>query len=162
MNLRTLKRLSKRAAALLPALGDDREQFASTSEWPGSLGTLVSARKHWERNRCHASYQPHNDFSSPRGAPIRLTTRAGRNLVLRPPTAPRKGTIMVGGMSGGEEPEWSDETAWEALTGIVYWTFTTWDGEDLVPTRKFRSPSEILRAAEQLARPRRVGGLRHG
>lgn len=151
MNLRTLKKLSKRAAPLLERLGDRREQFAAERE-ESYMGLLVGARKHWERSRCHPSYEGRNGYLTPRGAEIVFTTRAGRTMVMSPPCHPRKGTIMVGGMDGGESPEWSEETAWDSLTEMVIWSFTTFDPDtdDLVATRTFRTPSEYLRGAEEL------------
>lgn len=151
MNLRTLKKLSKRAAPLLPLLGDRREQYPA--ELGGSsVGTLIGARKHWDRFRCHPGHEPRNDYSTARGAPLKRQTRAGGYIVLRPPNEARKGTIMVGGPDGGETPEWSEETAWEALTELVWWHFAEWDAgrKDLVPTRTFRSPRDYLRAADQI------------
>lgn len=149
MNLRTLKKLSKRAAALLPLLGDRREQFAC-GKGDGSLGTLITAHKHWRRGRCSPNYDPVNNYLDRRGQGIKITTRAGHTLCLTPPWEPRKGTIMVGGMSGGEQPEWDEETAWEALREHVFWNFTTWDGEDLKPTRHFRTPAEVFAGAAEI------------
>ena len=44
MNLRTLKKLSKRAAPLLPLLGDDRKQFPA-ERWDNYTGLLIMDRK---------------------------------------------------------------------------------------------------------------------
>lgn len=56
---------------------------------------------------------------------------------------------MVGGMDGGEAPEWSEETAYGALANLVFWHFTSWsdDGQELLPTRRIRTPSEVFAAA---------------
>lgn len=149
MNLRTLKKLSKRAAALLPLLGDTRDQFPA-ERGDNYASVLISARKHWERSPCHPTHNPWNDYSTPRGMPIRRVTRAGRHIVIKPPSHPRKGTIMVGGMDGGEQPEWSEETAWEALRMLVWAEFTDWSKDDPVPLREFKTPGDIFRAAAEL------------
>lgn len=151
MNLRTLKKLSKRAAPLLILLGDRREQFPCP-RGDGHVGGLITARKHWDRSGCHPSFEPWNNYLTPKGMPLKHVTRAGRSIVIRPPDTPRKGTVMVGGMDGGEQPEWSEETAWEALTEQVWWHFTEWDAalQDLVPTRTFRAPRDYLRAAVEI------------
>lgn len=152
MNLRTLKKLSKRAAPLLPLLGDSRGQFPAGRD-DSYITTLIADRKHWERSPCSPGYEPRNDYSTPRGAAVKHLTRAGRTIVIRPPGQPRKGTIMVGAMSGYYEPEWSEAAAWEALRDLVYDEFTEW-GEDYArPLREFRGPRDILQAAgEMIAR----------
>lgn len=151
MNLRTLKKLSKRAAPLLALLGDRREQFPAGRD-DNYVSVLITARKHWARSRCHASYVPRNDYSSTRGAPLKWQTRAGRWRVLRPPCQPRKGTVMVGGMVGGEEPEWSEETAYEALVNIVRWSFVEVDGASLEVTqsRRFSCTGDFFAGAADL------------
>ncbi|MDR6953840.1 hypothetical protein J2X65_003203 [Ancylobacter sp. 3268] len=153
MNLRILKKLSKRAAPLLIALGDDREQFRSERH-ENYHGMLIRARKHFER--CPSC---HTDLFGEREMVIEPRCRAGTGLPyvkLYPPHHPRKGTLMVGGVSGGEEPEWSEECAWLALREQVYWSFVDYDGEELVPTRQLRSPRDFFRAAEDLIRKRRA------
>lgn len=37
-------------------------------------------------------------------------------------TTPLAGTMMVGAVTGHEEPEWSEETALERLRGVVEWS----------------------------------------
>lgn len=44
MNLRILKKLSKRAAPLLPLLGDGRQQFAADPDDSGYISTKVESR----------------------------------------------------------------------------------------------------------------------
>lgn len=136
MNLRTLKKLSKRAAPLLPLLGDDREQFPS-GKWENYHHAFIGDRKHWERGRCHPTYEGRNSWTTPRGAEIVFTTRAGRRIVIQPPVHPRKGTIMVGAMSGYYEPEWDEQCAWSALERIVVDRFTDWDLVEVWEEREF-------------------------
>jgi len=151
VNLRTLKKLSKRAAPLLTLLGDRREQFPCPNG-DGHLSWLITERKHWDRSSCHPSYTPSNSYSTPRGMPLKLTTRAGHPLIIRPPMEPRKGTIMVGGVDGGPQPEWSEETAWEALREQVWWAFVDFHPTtgEIVSTRDFPTPSAVLRGAAEI------------
>lgn len=147
MNLRTLKKLSKRAAPILPALGDKREQFrARRDNFIG--GTLIMARKHWERGRsvhdeCIRQYE------------IKRPAPKGHGwLWMAPPHHPRKGTVMVGAMSGYYEPEWDEECAWSALENIVRCHFTDWHpGHEGTPKllRPLGTAREILRAARDMA-----------
>lgn len=145
MNLRILKKLSKRAAPLLPLLGDRREQFSAARD-ASYTGVLILDRKHWERGR-----SVHSDTCG--AHEIKQPARDGRGWVYtRPPSHPRKGTMMVGGVAGYYEPEWSEETAWEALEDLLRWTFAKYDArlDDLVPTRSLALPSEVFAAAAEL------------
>ncbi|MER8941330.1 hypothetical protein NKH82_17745 [Mesorhizobium sp. M0915] len=151
MNLRTLKKLSKRAAPLLPLLGDRREQFRAEHHANGNNfigGTLIMARKHWERGR-----SVHGDCI--RQHEVKRPARDGRGWIyMAPPDHPRKGTIMVGAMSGYYEPEWDEETVWTALESIVSCHFTDWHPEhDGTPTllRRLSTPRDVLLAARDMA-----------
>lgn len=155
MNLRTLKKLSKRAAPLLPLLGDTRRQFRA--EPYDNYGVpLIRDRKHWDRSTCHATYQGRNDYQIKAGAQIVFTTRAGRRVVMRPPMHPRKGTMMVGGMSGYYEPEWDEDTAYRALLELVREHFTDYrydpatDDVERVPLRATPSPRDVFQAAQEI------------
>lgn len=149
MNLRILKKLSKRAAPFLNALGDDRKQFRA-ERWENYISVLIPARKHWERTRCHPSYDGRNDFMSARGAERLFKTADGRTMVMKPPSYARKGTMMVGGMSGYYEPEWDEQSAWEALTEFVFNHFTDYSEDGPSITREFRSPADFFRAAAEI------------
>ncbi len=146
MNLRVLKKLSKRAAPLLPLLGETREQFrAERGEcYHGLTGFPL---KDWDRSRCHPTFEGIGDD-------VVYTTRAGHKVVMREPYHPLKGTVMVGAMSGGEEPEWSEETTYGALREIVYWHFVEIDGEDVTLTRSLRTPREVFEAAQDIIQGR--------
>ncbi len=145
MNLRILKKLSKRAAPLLPLLGDSRQQFRA-EKCDNYTGLLIRARKHFERLR-----SPHSD---PSGRELSLKRPArdkhGGYIVMWPPHSPRKGTLMVGATSGYYEPEWDEETAWEALRTIVHHHFTDWSEDGPTPLRRFRTPREVLAAAREI------------
>jgi hypothetical protein len=144
VNLRILKKLSKRAAPLLPLLEDAREQFRA-ERYDNYTGLIIRTRKHWERGR-----SPHNKII--REGEIKYPARDGKGgyIYLHPPSHPRKGTIMVGAVSGYYEPEWDEETAWEALSALVYASFTDWDEDGPRPLRSFNGPGDIFRAAAEL------------
>jgi hypothetical protein len=88
---------------------------------------------------------------------IKRPAADGRGFIaMWPPHHPRKGTIMVGDPGCGEEPEWSEQTAWEALTELVFWNFVevSSDGEIVTPTRNLKTPGNVFRAAaEMIAAP---------
>lgn len=157
MNLRILKKLSKRAAPLLPLLGDTRDQFQA-KKWECYVSVGACERKHWERSR--AKYP-----MDLRGQ-IKYRPRDGRDwIVLRRPSHPWKGTVMVGAMSGYYEPEWGEQSAWESLCGIVWDHFTDWtyptdetgDAEWPHPvcTRDLSTPTLVFAAAREI-----LGGKR--
>lgn len=150
MNLRTLKKLSKQAAPLLPLLGDHRKQFPAV-RGDNYIGIVIRARKHWERGRSvHADIMREEQVKKP--------AADGKGWVyMHPPSHPRKGTIMVGRMDGYEEPEWEEESAWEALEDLVYYHFCYYDGVHIVPTRRFRRPADILAAAAEMIREAQAG-----
>lgn len=155
MNLRILKKLSKRAAILLTLMGDDREQFRAERLYNYGM-PLIPERKHWDRTRCHATYEGRNDWSTSRGAQIVFTTRAGRRMVMGPPSHPRAGTMMVGATTGYYEPEWSEETAWCALEDQVRDHFCDWDEDGPKPLRQFNGPGDIFRAAQEIIAEREL------
>jgi hypothetical protein len=159
MNLRILKKLSERAAPLLPLLGDKRQQFRAEKD--DNYGVpLIADRKYWKRSRCRPDHKPRNDYSIPQGAERVVVTRSGRHVLLQPPYHPGKGTVMVGASEGYEEPEWEETTAWVALSDILFSHFTDWascgrwDGEGEMPvpnlTRSLRTPREIFQAARDM------------
>lgn len=143
MNLRILKKLSKRAALLLPLLGDCRDQFpAGKDDSDTSIGGCD--RKHWERLSVSHGEKPW------RGIKFKVK-RAERWVVMYPPTSPLKGTVMVGEMSGYYEPEWSEQTAWEALRAAVFEDCTDWTEHGFTITRDLSTTRHVLAAARELA-----------
>lgn len=154
MNLRILKKLSKRAAPLLVELGDDRQQFHA-DKCDNYTGLLIRDRKHFERMR-----SPHGDPSGREGSIKRpARDKHGGYISMWPPHSPRKGTIMVGATSGYYEPEWDEETAWEALSNRVHADLTDWSEDGPVTRPTFRHPGEIFAAAKDLIAERR--SLKH-
>lgn len=147
MNLRILKKLSKRAAPLLPLLGDRREQFLS-EKGDNYHGLVIRARKHWER--CPSS---HADCIRQGEIVIAPRARAGSRrpfVKVYPPSHPWPRTVMVGGMVGYYEPEWDEETAWGALDNIVRNHFCDWNEDGPTPTRRFRNAGDIFRGAADI------------
>ncbi|WP_250501940.1 hypothetical protein [Caballeronia sp. AZ7_KS35] len=142
MNLRILKKLSKRAAPLLPILGDCRDQFpAEKHENYTSVGG--HDWKHWERTR--------SVHDKPFPGTIKYRPKHGKAWVaMREPVHPLKGTPMVGEMSGYYEPEWDEQTAWEALERIVLEHFTDWDENGPTLLRDLSTTRLVLAAAREL------------
>ncbi|WEA24044.1 hypothetical protein [Rhizobium binxianense] len=158
MNLRVLKKLSKRAAGYLSKMGDTRQQFPS-ERGDNYHGWLVTDRKHWDRRRTHLKFEPRNEYRDRRGAEILHRTRSGKPLLISPPTHPRKGTVMVGCTSGYYEPEWDEECAWRALDNLVRGHFTDWEKmeEESLPfggalMRDLSTPSLMFKAADEMLR----------
>lgn len=59
---------------------------------------------------------------------------------------------MVGAMSGGEEPEWSEETAWDSLRDIVRWEFAQPNEEGVwTITRSLANPARVFALALTMA-----------
>jgi hypothetical protein len=142
-NLRTLKKLSKRAAPLLPLLGDTREQFRAKKH-ENFTSSRIPAQKHWERGR-----SVHSDCIG--DGEIKKPAADGNGWVYqRPPSHPLKGTVIVGSVSGYYEPEWDEETAWDALEKIVHFSFMEHRDDEMFPTRAMRTPSQIFRGARDL------------
>ncbi len=163
MNLRTLKKLSKRAAPLLPLLGDNRQQFKATKA-EDHHETFIGDRKHWDRRWCPPSYKRRNDCGIPRGAEIVFTTRKGSRVLMHTPWHPRKGTIMVGAISGYYEPEWGEQDAWFALDNIVRSHFELYsdEGDFLGLSRTLKTPKQILAAASEIIADAQSGGRNNG
>lgn len=97
MNLRTLKKLSKRA---LPILLDHYRRGL-----PKVFLAVRGDNYHGLIIRCR-------HYRSGSRDDCRICTTGH----------PLKGTPMLGEMSGGEEPEWSEKTAWEWLREFVTWS----------------------------------------
>jgi hypothetical protein len=149
VNLRILKKLSKRAAPLLLLLDDHREQFRAEKH-DNYTSTVIRDRTCFERWRCTHEREP---SMSLRDGELIVRPRRGPGYIrLSPPDHPLKGTIMVGATTGYYEPEWDEETAWDALKEAVYNHFTDIDEdkEELVITRKLLTPTDFFRAAADI------------
>lgn len=151
MNLRTLKKLSKRAAPYLPKIGDTRAQFLA-EKGENYHGLIIRDMTRLER--CCSVHtdvinkQTHVATISPK---CRVGTRYPY-VKLSLPCHPLKGTPMVGGVSGYYEPEWDEETAWGALVNWVYGQFFAYNPntDEAYCSRKFSGVAAIFRAADEL------------
>lgn len=157
MNLRILKKLSKRAAPLLPLLQDYREQFKAEKQ-ENYTDAVIKARKHWDRMRTVWTDIP----AEKDGRRYFRTRRDGAIVCMSNDYIhPRKGTVMVGSMDRTDSPEWSEQTAWDSLYEIVTWSFMAWnvDGSGTCwPKRDLRTPSDIFKAADDLIREQQTKG----
>ncbi|TYC93009.1 hypothetical protein [Novosphingobium sp. BW1] len=153
MNLRILKKLSKRAMPYLIALGDRQVHFLAERN-DNYHGMTIRDRTCWERNPCHPSREPGwcNFGDEP---VLYVVARKGYRYVMRPPHHPLKGTPMVGGMSGGEQPEWDEICAYACLASWVCSHFTDWSNwERPIPTRDLTTVSKIFAAADDMVAER--------
>ncbi len=155
MNLRILKKLSKKAAPLVKVLCPDLDHFVTGLD-EGDCDVYGMDRKHWVR---HGS--SHGDRLISSEIITQPKCRRGTRypyLRLWQPGTPMRGTIEVGKMSGYYEPEWEGYTAWKCLADEMTIAVTDWveDGtfDDLgIPNRvavmsqRLRNPADILRLA---------------
>lgn len=156
MNLRILKKLSKKAAPLVKVLCPDLDHYV-TDRGEGDCDVYGMDRKHWER---HGS--SHGDRLNDSEIITQPKCRRGTRypyLRIRQPGTPMRGTIEVGRESGYYEREWMGYTAWNCLVEDMNIHVTDWveDGTydelgfmpNLVPvvSQRLRNPADILRLA---------------
>lgn len=148
MNLRILKKLSKRAAPLLPLLGDNREQFPAR-EGDNYHGMIIRARKHWERcPSVHTDCIREGELST---APRCRVGSRYPYVKVYPPSHPWPRTVMVGEVSGYYQPEWDEESAYGALATYVRYAFMDYtDAGEMMAARPLRTPRQIFAAAAEL------------
>lgn len=150
MNLRILKKLSKRAVPLLHQLGEKRTIFSAKKE-ENYHGLIIKDMTRLERwGSSHA-----NAINSQRHvATITPKCRQGTEqpyVKCYQPQHPIKGTPMVGWVSGYYEPEWIEETTYEALLNRVIWAFFEYNATGGGRfTKSFRYPSDVFRSAAEL------------
>lgn len=151
MNLRILKKLSKRAAPLLLALEEAERRkvthFVSEKNDDGYIRYGGHDRKHWDRSPAVHDH-PFNDASIVIGP----RSRAGTEypfIHISPPDLAWPGTPMVGWTSGYYEPEWEEMPTWDHLVEIAdNGAIQIKDGE-FAWGPKYPNPSAVLRWAEQ-------------
>lgn len=143
MNLRLLKKLSKRAAGYILILDKKAELFLAEK---GQNFTAVKGHefKHWSRLR---SVHGDNIFKGGIKYRVRKDTHW---ISLQEPTNPYKGTYMIGWNSGYYEPEWVEKTAWEHLNDIVNEEFNGKFGKSTFGVAKIKSNMDIFKAAEYM------------
>lgn len=101
MTLRTLKKRSKQARPILEKHFPESligEQFMA--ERGASYHGLVIRCTHGSGDPCLVEGRPRCECTY----------------------HPLKGTPMIGGMSGYYEPEWSEQTLYEVLSGVLHWS----------------------------------------
>ena len=152
MNLRTLKKFSKRAVPYLDRVGDKRERYPA-EKGDSYVGLVVrdmnKLDRHPSAHRKVIAKETHVATIAPKG-------RKGTKfpyVKLHYPCHPLKGTIMVGVMCGYEEPEWDEQTAWEALLRWVYNQHFWYDPDtdtsgSSIP--KHLKPNDIFKEADRL------------
>lgn len=144
MNLRILKKLSKRAAPLLPEIGICSGKLFPAARCDNYTSSTGHERKHWERGNAAypCNFSHYHYFQSRRGL---------GNPYMHQPDHPLKGTMMLGWTSGYEEPEWEEEDAWTILRNNVCGHFSDWSDLERgpVPLRRLKNPSAILKAATE-------------
>lgn len=151
MNLRILKKLSKRAVPLLHEIGEKRTIFPAEKE-DNFHGLIVRDMARLERIG-----SVHTDVIDRQRHVATLAPKC-RQGTARPYVKcylsqhPLKGTPMVGCVSGYYEPEWSEETAYGALRNWVRWSFFEYDSkaDEGRFIRSFKRPSDVFRAAAEL------------
>lgn len=161
MNLRILKKLSKRAAPHMVALGFTSKQF-SAERWEDYTGTTGHDRKHWDRHRVRNAMEPR------RGDVIKEPRQGGGCIILSEQYIhPWPGTVMLGWNVGYETPEWEEDDAWHLLKCEVrgHWEecreVPGTEDESGCPEfewvfhRRFRNPADILRALPEVIEARR-------
>lgn len=156
MNLRILKKLSKRAAPLVAQLCADHGLTHFVTECQdGDTNVLGHDRKHWNRYWSDRA----EPWSSREKVVPRRSAGPRKFILLCEPATPWDGTPGVGWKSGGYEPEWEERTAWEYLQEQVESRVTDWieeDGDEWGPhmrpvlTEKMPNPSAVLRRARRM------------
>lgn len=158
MNLRILKKLSKRAAPLLVELlkGGGFDIYPSR-RWEGYTTSTGHERKHFERMSCCAPSQRDIERTE-RLDNYFLPRHQQRWVYIRQPNTPLKGTMHVGRAVGYECPEWEEDDAWTALCEHVRGHYMEWvetgkeDPEfgfpemDLIVHRRLKTVSAVFRA----------------
>lgn len=156
MNLRILKKLSKRAAPLISKLyADHRLTHFTTDCQDGDTNVIGHDRKHWNRYWSHGA----EPWSSRGKIVPRRSPGPHQFILLCEPATPWDGTPGVGWSSGGYEPEWEERTAWEYLQEQIECHVTEWveeEGDEWGPQMRpvlmepLRNPSAVLRKAHEL------------
>lgn len=159
MNLRILKKLSKRAAPLVAVVIKDKDALFKADDCENFTNTGRHDRKHWERSR-----SIHNDLFYKKDIITKAKDGDGFIVLSRQWIHPWKNTDMVGWMVGYWEPEFEEETTWDWLREYVYATF--FDCEPIPGTedesgcpeikwisrRRLKNPSDYFKAFADIQR----------
>jgi hypothetical protein len=154
MNFRILKKLSKRAVPYLEQM--NYEVFLAEA---GMNHTDMVVR---DMTRLCRSPAVHGDVIN-KCRHVKIETPKCREgtrtpfLHLRFSNTPLKGTPMVGGMYGYEQPEWEESTAYEELVKIVHGHFFEYDAKSGATwtSRPLRTPAQVFSAADDMLKEKR-------
>lgn len=154
MNLRILKKLSKRAVPYLEAL--EYEIFLAVN---GGNDVAHIVRDMTRLSRSHAVHG--NVINRCKHVAI-LTPKCREGtkypfLHLRYPSSPLKGTPMIGRMCGGEQPEWEEMPAYFELLEIVKGRHFEYDPDSGATwcSRPLRTPAQVFSAADDMMAEKR-------
>ncbi len=160
MNLRILKKLSKRAEVLLPRINRNLpEMYKAENSEECYTSSSGHERKHHERNR---ALYPTWGLS---GTRYYMPRHGLSHVELRQPDCVLKGNVMLGWMDGYEEREWEEDDAWSVLRDSVFNHYTDiihntsiddFGGYEFRRTRKLNNPAQILKAALDIATAKEV------
>lgn len=154
MNLRILKKLSKRAAPLLESIRVTGKQYPA-ERWESFIDCGGHERKHWERGNARhpCGFAGYHYFQSRKGL---------GHPYMHQPDHPWEGTIMVGWEVGYYEREWKEADAWSILKRRIEEHFCEYvpipgtedehgcPEHEWVWDRRFLNPSDVLRALPEV------------
>lgn len=167
MNLRILKKLSKRAAPLLIEIdGDDRAHWV-TSDGDGEIEIGGMDRKHMDRIRTYYQ-EPTSMFTVI--VPARRDIGGRSHIALYGPHTPLPGTPMLSWSGGYFDDDGVTLSAWETLErraddAVIDFVEDGKDDEGFpihrrVVLRHLRNPSDILRQARAMAITAKAGRVK--
>jgi len=116
MNLRILKKLSKKAVPLLAHFDIEPHRQFLAEKGDSYTGLLIMDRSCWDRGRSV------HDECAWEGMRKKPAADGNGWVWMRPPHNVLKGTPMVGRIVGHEEPEWDERTALEELMECIRWS----------------------------------------
>lgn len=149
MNLRILKKLSKRALPYLRHAAGTTDYFLA-EKGCNYTGMLIAAHNDMDRcpSRCDTTFLEGQVIYKPKNQ----TGRTLPYVSMTPASHPKKGTPMIGFMDGGEQPEWEERTVWEAFADWVHYSYIEYCPEtgNVVSKPTFRTSADYFRAADAL------------
>lgn len=158
MNLRILKKLSKRAAPIVAELVKNQHYDLFKAVCGENFtNTYRHDRKHWER-----SYSRHGESCFQRDIKLKPRNGEGYILLSQQYLHPWANTEMIGWTYGYETPEWEEETTWDSFTTYVfngvgrYEPIPNTENEEgfsdhrWVLKRKLKNPSDYFKAFSEL------------
>lgn len=158
MNLRILKKLSKRVAPVVQEISKHQGYTCFVADTNDNFtNTRGHDRKHWER-----MFSKNGDYLCSGDIKTKTKNGSGYIWLSQQYIHPWKNTEMIGWTYGYYEPEWEEETAWDFFKNHVWSGFNDYesilDSEDelglpnfqWVSRRKLNNPSQYFKAFEEL------------